>query len=292
MAISGLTFPLYQSDSVMTEPVPTPLTVRRSAPIFPPDGTFTTIRRFPRIAGKAAGRLSRGRRGGSWPETGSAGRYFGTARRAAASAARHAEPADVHAVPAAAAGEIGRRQRAARSSPITNRAGDQPQAIVELVEGVRQVERDQVLLGVTGSGKTFTMAHVIEQTQRPALVLAPNKTLAAQLYGEFASFFPDNCGRVFRLLLRLLPAGSLCAAHRHLYREGILDQRADRPHAPFGDARVARARRCDRRRLGVLHLRHRRCRDLFGDDLLGEERASASRSASSSPISWRCTTAQ
>ena len=109
MAISGLTFPLYQSDSVMPEPVPTPLTVRRSAPIFPPDGTFTTIRRFPRIAGKAAGRLSRGRRGGSWPETGSAGRYLGTARRAAASAARHAEPADVHAVPAAAAGEIGGR---------------------------------------------------------------------------------------------------------------------------------------------------------------------------------------
>ena len=75
--------------------------------------------------------------------------------------------------------------------------GDQPQAIEELVEGVRAQERDQVLLGVTGSGKTFTMAKVIEATQRPALVLAPNKTLAAQLYGEFKSFFPDNAVEYF-----------------------------------------------------------------------------------------------
>ena len=75
--------------------------------------------------------------------------------------------------------------------------GDQPQAIKELVEGVRQAERNQVLLGVTGSGKTFTVAHIIEQTQRPALVLAPNKTLAAQLYGEFKSFFPNNAVEYF-----------------------------------------------------------------------------------------------
>ncbi len=75
--------------------------------------------------------------------------------------------------------------------------GDQPQAITELVDGVNQVERDQVLLGVTGSGKTFTMANVIAQTQRPALILAPNKTLAAQLYGEFKSFFPDNAVEYF-----------------------------------------------------------------------------------------------
>jgi excinuclease ABC subunit B len=75
--------------------------------------------------------------------------------------------------------------------------GDQPQAITELVKGVGANERDQVLLGVTGSGKTFTMAKVIEATQRPALVLAPNKTLAAQLYGEFKSFFPDNAVEYF-----------------------------------------------------------------------------------------------
>ncbi|MFO1168975.1 MAG: excinuclease ABC subunit UvrB, partial [Rhodoblastus sp.] len=75
--------------------------------------------------------------------------------------------------------------------------GDQPNAIAELVAGVNQHERDQVLLGVTGSGKTFTMAQVIEKTQRPALILAPNKTLAAQLYGEFKSFFPDNAVEYF-----------------------------------------------------------------------------------------------
>jgi excinuclease ABC subunit B len=75
--------------------------------------------------------------------------------------------------------------------------GDQPQAIAELVEGVQRHDRTQVLLGVTGSGKTFTMAKVIEATQRPAIILAPNKTLAAQLYGEFRSFFPDNAVEYF-----------------------------------------------------------------------------------------------
>ncbi|MBK3660587.1 excinuclease ABC subunit UvrB [Bradyrhizobium diazoefficiens] len=75
--------------------------------------------------------------------------------------------------------------------------GDQPTAIAELVEGIQRNDRTQVLLGVTGSGKTYTMAQVIEKTQRPALILAPNKTLAAQLYGEFKSFFPDNAVEYF-----------------------------------------------------------------------------------------------
>jgi excinuclease ABC subunit B len=76
-------------------------------------------------------------------------------------------------------------------------AGDQPQAISELTAGLAAGERDQVLLGVTGSGKTFTMAHVIQNLQRPALILAPNKTLAAQLYGEMKRFFPDNAVEYF-----------------------------------------------------------------------------------------------
>jgi excinuclease ABC subunit B len=76
-------------------------------------------------------------------------------------------------------------------------AGDQPTAIKELTEAALAGEKDQVLLGVTGSGKTFTMAKVIETLQRPALVLAPNKILAAQLYGEFKSFFPDNAVEYF-----------------------------------------------------------------------------------------------
>ena len=92
------------------------------------------------------------------------------------------------------------------AKPVTRRfrvvseyepAGDQPTAIHDLVRGIQQEERDQVLLGVTGSGKTFTMAKVIEAVQRPALVLAPNKTLAAQLYGEMKSFFPDNAVEYF-----------------------------------------------------------------------------------------------
>ncbi|MBB4228744.1 excinuclease ABC subunit UvrB [Rhizobium mongolense] len=76
-------------------------------------------------------------------------------------------------------------------------AGDQPAAIKDLVEGLLNGDRSQVLLGVTGSGKTFTMAKVIEATQRPAVILAPNKTLAAQLYSEFKNFFPDNAVEYF-----------------------------------------------------------------------------------------------
>ena len=76
-------------------------------------------------------------------------------------------------------------------------AGDQPDAIKKLVQGAKKNEFNQVLLGVTGSGKTFTMAKVIEATNRPALILAPNKTLAAQLYGEMKTFFPDNAVEYF-----------------------------------------------------------------------------------------------
>ncbi len=92
------------------------------------------------------------------------------------------------------------------AKPVTRRlqvvseyepAGDQPAAIAMLAGGVLQDERDQVLLGVTGSGKTFTMAKVIEQVQKPTLILAPNKTLAAQLYGEMKSFFPNNAVEYF-----------------------------------------------------------------------------------------------
>ena len=76
-------------------------------------------------------------------------------------------------------------------------AGDQPEAIRQLVEGVKNQEHYQTLLGVTGSGKTFTIANVIQQTQKPTLVLSHNKTLAAQLYGEFKQFFPDNAVNYF-----------------------------------------------------------------------------------------------
>ena len=81
-------------------------------------------------------------------------------------------------------------------------SGDQPQAIKELCEGVARGEQNQVLLGVTGSGKTFTMAKIIEQCQRPALIMEPNKILAAQLYAEMKEFFPHNMYPVSDKLLK------------------------------------------------------------------------------------------
>ena len=75
--------------------------------------------------------------------------------------------------------------------------GDQPVAIKKLVQGIESQESNQTLLGVTGSGKTFTMANVIAQSGRPSLILCHNKTLAAQLYGEFKSFFPENAVEYF-----------------------------------------------------------------------------------------------
>ena len=75
--------------------------------------------------------------------------------------------------------------------------GDQPEAIKKITDNINNGVKDQVLLGVTGSGKTFTVANIIEKTQRPALILAPNKTLAAQLYSEYKSFFPNNAVEYF-----------------------------------------------------------------------------------------------
>ena len=75
--------------------------------------------------------------------------------------------------------------------------GDQPEAIKALVDGFKEVNQFQTLLGFTGSGKTFTMANVIEQLNKPTLIIAHNKTLAAQLYGEFKEFFPENAVEYF-----------------------------------------------------------------------------------------------
>ena len=75
--------------------------------------------------------------------------------------------------------------------------GDQPTAIATLVEGLEKGEKEQTLLGVTGSGKTFTMANVIQKLNKPTLIIAHNKTLAAQLYGEFKEFFPENAVEYF-----------------------------------------------------------------------------------------------
>ena len=99
--------------------------------------------------------------------------------------------------------------------------GDQPQAIEDLVKGFKEGNQCQTLLGVTGSGKTFTMANVIQQINKPTLVIAHNKTLAAQLYGEFKEFFPNNAVEYFVSYLRLLPAGAYVPSSDNLHCEGF-----------------------------------------------------------------------
>jgi excinuclease ABC subunit B len=108
-------------------------------------------------------------------------------------------------------------------------AGDQPQAIAELVAAARAGEKDQVLLGVTGSGKTFTMAKVIERLQRPALILAPNKTLAAQLYGEFKSFFPNNAVEYFVSYYDYyMPEAYVPRTDTYIEKESSINEQIDR----------------------------------------------------------------
>ena len=136
----------------------------------------------------------------------------------------------------------------------------------QLVEGLRSGRREQVLMGVTGSGKTFTMANVIQHVQRPTLVLSHNKTLAAQLYSEFKEFFPHNAVQLLRQLLRLLPARSVHPAARHLHRERRLDQRGDRPAAAGDDQRAGQPARRDHRGQRVVHLRLGLAGGLQGDD--------------------------
>ena len=101
-------------------------------------------------------------------------------------------------------------------------AGDQPKAIDELVEGIEEGAEHQVLLGVTGSGKTFTMANVIERVQRPTLVLAHNKTLAAQLYGEFRELFPNNAVEYFVSYYDYYQPEAYVASTDTVYRKGFL----------------------------------------------------------------------
>ena len=168
--------------------------------------------------------------------------------------------------------------------------GDQPQAIA------RPGRRRQAQRPHAGAARRHRLRQDLHHGEGDRGDAAPGAHPRAEQDAGRAALrrvqvvLPRQRGRVFRLVLRLLPAGSLRPAHRHLYREGILDQRADRPHAPFGDARAARARRRHHRRLGVLHLRHRLGRDLFGDDLHAEAGRRRSTSASSSPISSRCNT--
>ncbi len=108
-------------------------------------------------------------------------------------------------------------------------AGDQPTAIAELTEGLTLGEDSQVLLGATGTGKTFTMAKIIEATQRPAIILAPNKTLAAQLYGEFKGFFPDNAVEYFVSYYDYYqPEAYVPRSDTYIEKEAMVNEQIDR----------------------------------------------------------------
>ena len=108
-------------------------------------------------------------------------------------------------------------------------SGDQPTAIAELVEAAQAGETDQVLLGVTGSGKTFTMAKVIEECQRPALILAHNKVLAAQLYSEFKGFFPENAVEYFVSYYDYYqPEAYVPRSDTYIEKESSINQQIDR----------------------------------------------------------------
>ncbi|SLN51434.1 excinuclease ABC subunit UvrB [Roseisalinus antarcticus] len=108
-------------------------------------------------------------------------------------------------------------------------AGDQPAAITELSGGIDTGDRDQVLLGATGTGKTFTMARVIEETQRPAIILAPNKTLAAQLYGEFKGFFPENAVEYFVSYYDYYqPEAYVARSDTYIEKESQINEQIDR----------------------------------------------------------------
>ena len=142
--------------------------------------------------------------------------------------------------------------------------GDQPQAIEKLAQGIKDGLRDQVLLGVTGSGKTFTMANIIRAAQRPALVIAHNKTLAAQLAGEFREFFPDNAvGYFVSYYDYYQPEAYIPSTDTFIEKDSAVNDEIDRMRHS-ATAWLARAARRDHRGLGKLHIRPGRPRGIRG----------------------------
>ena len=174
--------------------------------------------------------------------------------------------AAVDAAPAAAAGEV--RRRPAAGDQIGLRAQGRPAA------GDRRPRRGRQAPGPhPGPARRDRLGQDLHHGEGDRADPAPGAGAGAQqdaggpALRRVQVVLSGQRGRVFRQLLRLLPARGLRSAHRHLYREGILDQRADRPHAPQRDALIARARRRHHRGVGVVHLRHRLGRDLLGHDL-------------------------
>ncbi len=222
----------------------------------------TALGRDPQLAAAAARQVWREpRRGGDRPCAGEP-----AARRAAGIQREAVGPA-----PAAAPGKI--RGRPSAGDQIRFRAQGRPAAGDRAAGRGHPAPRPQ-----PGAARRHRLGQDLHHGQGDRGHPAPGPDHGAQqdaggpALRRVPQLLPGQCGRVFRELLRLLPARSLCAAHRHLYREGILHQRADRPHAPFGHALAARARRRDHRGLGVVHLRHRLGRDLFGHDVHAQAR--------------------
>src|SRR6201987_2807488 len=107
--------------------------------------------------------------------------------------------------------------------------GDQPAAIKQIVDGLNDAAKDQVLLGITGSGKTFTIANVIEKVQRPTLIIAHNKTLAAQLYGEFRDIFPENAVHYFVSYYDYYqPEAYVPSSDTYIEKDSLINEEIDR----------------------------------------------------------------
>ena len=137
--------------------------------------------------------------------------------------------------------------------------GDQPQAIDSLASGVLDGDKEQVLLGVTGSGKTFTMANIIEKVNRPTLILAHNKTLAAQLCSEFKEFFPDNAVEYFVSYYDYYqPEAYIPSTDAYIEKDSAIN---DEP-ATLGNSRACGAQRCNYRSECKLYLQLRQSRGL------------------------------
>ena len=143
-------------------------------------------------------------------------------------------------------------------------AGDQPKAIDGLSEGIERGDRFQTLLGITGSGKSATIAWTIEQIQKPTLILAPNKSLAAQLAQEMREFFPDNRVEYFVSYYDYYqPEAYIPSSDTYIEKDSSINDEIDRLRHSATAGLLTRARR-HRRRLGLVHLRHGQPRGVQG----------------------------
>ena len=133
--------------------------------------------------------------------------------------------------------------------------GDQPKAIAALIKGIEEGEDFQVLLGVTGSGKTFTMANVIEKLNRPTLIISHNKTLAAQLYGEFKQFFPDNAVEYFISYYDYYqPEAYISASDTYIEKDLAINQDIEKLRLSTTASLLSGRKRCYRNCFGFVYL--------------------------------------